>query len=70
VFGHEGQHYLNSGKYTGTNQWRDEQSAGRTQLEIGNKIGFTGRESQYLQQWTADSNRAQMQQHLKQGLKY
>jgi hypothetical protein len=60
LFGHEGQHYLNSGKYSGANLWRDEQSAGRTQLGIGNKIGFSGSERQYLEQWIDDRNRAAM----------
>src|SRR5208282_5942342 len=41
LFGHEGQHYLNSGKYSGADRWRDEQSASGTQLGIGNKIGFS-----------------------------
>ena len=70
LFGHEGQHYLNSGKYSGTNLWRDEQSAGRTQLGIGNKIGFSDRERQYLEQWIDDKNRAAMQQHMEQGYSY
>jgi hypothetical protein len=41
----------NSGKYSGVNLWRNEQSAGRTQLGIGNKIGFTSAERIGLEQW-------------------
>jgi RHS repeat-associated protein len=67
LFGHEGQHYLNSGQYSGANLWRDEQSAGRTQLGIGNKIGFSSSERTYLEQWIDDRNRAAMQQHMEQG---
>jgi hypothetical protein len=70
LFGHEGQHYLNAGKYSGDNLWRDEQSAGRTQLGIGNKIGFGSSESRYLEQWIDDRNRNAMQQHMQQGYSY
>jgi hypothetical protein len=70
LFGHEGQHYLNSGKYSGANLWRDEQSAGRTQLGIGNKIGFSSSERQYLEEWIDDRNRAAMQQHMEQAYSY
>jgi hypothetical protein len=70
LFGHEGQHYLNSGQYSGANLWRDEQSAGRTQLGIGNKIGFSSSERQSLEQWIDDRNRAKMQQHMEQGYQY
>jgi hypothetical protein len=70
LFGHEGQHYLNAGKYSGPNQWRDEQSAGRTQLGIGNKIGFSSSERQYLEQWIDDKNRAAMQKHTENGYQY
>ena len=70
LFGHEGQHYLNAGKYSGANLWRDEQSAGRTQLGIGNKIGFSNSERMYLEQWIDDRNRAAMQQHVEQGYSY
>jgi RHS repeat-associated protein len=69
-FGHEGQHHLNAGKYSGGNRWRDEQSAGRTQLSIGNKIGFTSGESTYLQNWIDSKNRAAMQKHMEQGVRY
>ena len=68
--GHEGQHYLNSGTYTGQNLWRDEQSAGRTQLGIGKKIGFSDTESNYLENWVDDKNRSAMQQHMEQGYTY
>jgi RHS repeat-associated protein len=68
LFGHEGQHHLNAGKYSGRDSWRDEQSAGRTQLSIGNKIGFTSSEGQFLEQWIDDKNRSAMQQHMEQGI--
>jgi RHS repeat-associated protein len=51
MFGHEGQHHLNAGRYSGANLWRDEQSAGRTQLGIGNKLGFTQNERHSLELW-------------------
>ena len=70
LFGHEGQHYLNSGKYSGANLWRDEQPAGRTQLGIGNKIGFTENERHSLELWIDDKNRAAMQHHMEQGFSY
>jgi len=70
LFGHEGQHYLNAGKYSGANLWKDEQSAGRTQLDIGNKIGFTENERHSLELWIDDKNRAAMQQHMEQGYSY
>lgn len=70
LFGHEGQHYVNHGRYSGENLWRDEQSAGRMQLGIGNKIGFQSRESRYLEEWIDDKNKAAMQQHMLQGLTY
>jgi len=64
LFGHEGQHHLNEGKYSGANLWENEQSAGRTQLGIGNKLGFTKNERQSLELWIDDKNRANMQQHM------
>jgi hypothetical protein len=70
LFGHEGQHYLNTGKYSGENRWRDEQSAGRTQLGIGAKVGFTDGERIYLQNETDDKNRDKMQEHMEKGLSY
>jgi hypothetical protein len=70
LFGHEGQHYLNAGKYSGANLWKDEQSAGRTQLGIGNKIGFTNSERIYLENFIDDRNRAVMQHRMEQGYKY
>jgi len=54
LFGHEGQHYLNTGKYSGANLWRGEQSAGRMQLGIGNKLGITQLERQTLENWIDD----------------
>src|SRR6266850_4439838 len=69
LFGHEGQHHLNAGKYSGGNLWKDEQSAGSIQLGIGNKLGFTGAERVALEQWIADSNRDAMQRHMKGGVK-
>ncbi len=70
LFGHEGQHYLNSGKYSGTERWRDEQSASGTQLGIGNKIGFSNNERSSLQNWMDDKNRAKMQEHMEKGYTY
>jgi len=67
LFSHEGQHYLNAGKYSGENRWRDEQSAIRTQLGIGNKIGFSDSERAYLQNEMDDRNRAKMQEHMEKG---
>src|SRR5882672_11399360 len=64
LFGHEGQHHLNAGKYSGSDLWRDEQSAGRTQLGIGNKLGFTSAESIFLEEYTLDSNRDELQRHM------
>jgi hypothetical protein len=70
LFGHEGQHYLNSGKYFGPNLWRSEQSASQTQLAIGRKIGLTPAEVGSLQDWSADSNRQAMQEHMMKGYRY
>ena len=70
LFGHEGQHYLNAGKYSGANLWRDEQSAGRMQLGIGNKLGITQLERQTLENWIDDKNRVNMQRHMEQGFSY
>jgi len=70
LFGHEGQHYLNAGKYSGDNLWRDEQSASRTQLGIGDKIGFSAGERKYLRNWFDERNREAMQKHMAKGLKY
>ncbi len=67
LFGHEGQHHLNAGKYSGSHLWRDEQSAGRMQLEIGRKLGFTATEIRDLMEWTADSNRDALQRHMLNG---
>ncbi len=68
LFGHEGQHNLNVGKYSGSDLWRDEQSAGRTQLTIGIKLGFSSAERRGLEQWIADSNRDNLQRHMKRGV--
>ena len=70
LFGHEGQHYLNSGKYSGAERWRDEQSASGTQLGIGNKIGFSNNERSSLQNWMDDKNRGNMQEHMEKGYTY
>jgi hypothetical protein len=69
LFFHESQHHLNTGLWKGEEAWRDEQSAGRVQLEVGVKLGFTPGERSYLEGWTADSNQARMQQHMRQGLR-
>ena len=70
LFGHEGQHYLNAGKYSGADRWRDEQSAGWTQLAIGEKIGFTAAETDFLREYIDDKNRAKMQEHMEKGYSY
>jgi hypothetical protein len=70
LFGHEGQHYLNAGNYSGENRWKDEQSAGRIQLAIGEKIGFTPAETAYLRNYIDDKNRARMQEHMEKGFTY
>ena len=70
LIGHEGQHYLNSGKYSGADRWRDEQSARGTQLGIGEKIGFTPTETNHLREWMDDKNRAKMQDHMDKGYTY
>ena len=70
VFGHEGQHYLNTGKYSGDDRWRDEQSAGARQLGIGDKIGFSASERNFLQNWIDDKNRAAMQERMEKGYTY
>jgi hypothetical protein len=70
VFGHEGQHHLNAGEFKGESLWRDEQSAGRTQLGIGRKIGFTDAEIDSLERWTDDKNRENMQTHMEQPYVY
>ena len=69
-FGHEGQHHLNRGKYSGQNAWKDEQSAGAVQLAIGNKIGFSATERTYLEHWIDSSNRVALQRHMEEGLRY
>lgn len=69
LLGHEGQHFLNKGHYGGKDLWKDEQNAGQVQLGIGNKIGFTERETQYLQDYIDDKNKDALQKHMK-GLKY
>ncbi len=66
LFGHEGQHCLNFGKYAGDERWKDEQSASRTQLAIGRKIGFSQNDISYLEKWADDGNRDAMQRHMSQ----
>lgn len=69
LFGHEGQHYSNMGNasFLGDNQWKNEQSAGRTQLSIGQSIGMAPNQLQYLTNYTQDSNKVQMQEHMVNG---
>lgn len=67
LFAHEGQHYLNHGKYKGDERWLDEKQAGTTQLSVGRVVGFSSGEISYLERWIADSNQAAMQQHMQQG---
>jgi len=61
---HEGQHMTNRGIYTGINLWRDEQSAGRVQLGVGSKIGFTQKERDWLGDWICDGSSIKMQHHM------
>jgi hypothetical protein len=70
LFGHEGQHKLNNGKYSGSNLWKDEQSARITQLNIGRKLGYTDREIYYLEQdiLPTPQNIIRMQNHMKVGV--
>ena len=70
LLGHEGQHYLNKGKYSAENRWRDEQSASKTQLTIGGKVGFSVNERDTLTEWMDDRNRAAMQEHMERGYTY
>lgn len=70
LFGHEGQHYLNKGKYSGRNLWKDEQCASKTQLSIGDKVGFNPNERDTLTKWMDDRNRTAMQEHMERGYTY
>lgn len=67
IFGHEGQHLLDKGQYSGSNLWLGERSAGLTQLGIGRRIGYSQAEIDYLQGWVDIRNRDAMQQHVEQG---
>jgi len=67
LVGHEGQHYRNSGKYKGAEMWKNEQSARRMQLGIGNKIGFLRYEREYLETHSGDAYQEEMQKHMEQG---
>jgi len=67
ILGHEGQHYLNSGKFTGGNLWKDEQKAGIVQLSIGIKIGMPENQQIALSDWINPSNAPAMQKHMLEG---
>lgn len=67
LIGHEGQHFLDAGKYVGADAWKDEQKAGLVQLGIGKKIGFSASEIKYLDDWTRSGQNTAMQTHMKQG---
>jgi hypothetical protein len=69
LVGHEGQHALNSGKFKGEDRWKDEQVAGKIQLEIGKKIGFGGIEVKYLEDWILESNKPALAEHMRWGFK-
>jgi hypothetical protein len=71
LFAHEGQHMLDHGSplFAGSNLWRDEQTACRTQYEVGMKIGFTPAEAAWLTKWSSDANAAAMQAHMTGGMK-
>lgn len=71
IFGHEEQHHLNGGRYIGANAWRDEESAGQTQLGIGRKVGFSRTESDYLEDYIdLISHRKDMQTHMERGYEF
>ena len=64
LVGHEGQHAINHGKFTGTLLWIDEQMACETQMDIGRVIGFAPYESQYLAKWMSSDNKDAMMAHM------
>lgn len=67
LIGHEGQHFVDRGKYTGADAWKDEQEASRIQLGIGKAIGFNATEISYLEGWLHADHSIALQQHMKQG---
>ena len=67
IIGHEGQHFLDAGRYPGSLSWKDEQKATQTQLGIGRAIGFDAAAIRYLEHWGNASNRAGLQAHMKDG---
>ncbi len=64
LWGHEGQHYLNRGKYKGATRWMDESVAAKRQLAIGKVIGFTKSEIAYLQHWASHDNQKVLHKHM------
>lgn len=65
LFPHEGQHRLNHGLFTGANAWRDEQSAAKTQLAVGAKLGMTKSQQDSFRWYSSDANRQGLQEHVK-----
>jgi RHS repeat-associated protein len=70
LFAHEGQHILNRGNYSDENRWKNEQSAGQTQLSAGILLGLSPHDITRLQRWISDDNKAKLQEHMEKGLKY
>lgn len=67
IFGHEGQHFLDAGHYSGVRLWQDEQKATETQLGIAKALGFDESVIRYLENWARRDNRVALQQHMEQG---
>lgn len=67
LFPHEGQHRLNWGKYSGENLWLNEQSATRTQIRIGKKLGLSVGDQESLAWYSSDANREKLQEHMVNG---
>jgi hypothetical protein len=67
IWGHEGQHYLNRGKYSGSSRWRDERTAALRQIDIGEKIGLSPREIDYLRAYSSLENSRDLGRHMRAG---
>lgn len=69
LFGHEGQHSLNTGRrFRGNNAWKDEYSASVTQLTIGMKIGLSSDSIDHLIRHM--TNPRGLQEHMRNGFRY
>lgn len=64
LFGHEGQHHRNRGEFTGSETFRDEQSACITQLALGEHVGMPANERAWLRTWMSDANAAALLAHM------